>query len=184
MEEKVRDFMVPVKKFPMIPDSATFAGAILALEKAQEDFLAGRRETKILLVYDQDKKVVGKLSPIDVVRGLEPNYEKLIDESTHSYVRNFDYVIKAMREKAILWSKPLDDLCAKAKDVRVKDFLRRPSASQIVQADDTLNLAFHHFVIAKHDSLFVLEQQKLVGMLRFSDVYKEIIRRMKDVCRI
>jgi hypothetical protein len=49
----------------------------MALERAQEEFLSGKREQRIMLVTDSENKVVGKLSPIDVVRGLEPNYEKL-----------------------------------------------------------------------------------------------------------
>ncbi len=184
MEDKVKTWMKPVNKFPMIPDSATLAAAVLALEKAQEDYTSGKRECRTLLVYDQNKKIVGKLTPIDVVRGLEPNYEKVMDPKTHAYVRNFQYVIDSMREQAVLWSKPLDDLCSVAKDVRVKDFILAPLPSQVVQAEDSLNTAFHHFVVARHDTLFVLDQQKLVGILRFSDVYREISRRLKDVCRI
>jgi len=34
----------------------------------------------------------------------------------------------------------------------------------------------------KHDSLFVMDGKKLTGVLRFSDVYKEIGRRIKESC--
>jgi len=31
--------------------------------------------------------------------------------------------------------------------------------------------AFHLFVVGRHDSLFVKDGEKIVGLLRFSDVY-------------
>ena len=37
MEEHVKDFMVPIAKFPRISDTATFSGAVMALERAQEE---------------------------------------------------------------------------------------------------------------------------------------------------
>jgi len=186
-QDYVKHYMVPTEKFPMIPDTATFGGAILALEQAQEDFAAGKREQRILLVHDKDHKIVGKLSPLDVIRGLEPDFLKIIDPalSSHDITKSYDYVTHSMREKLVhLWTKPLDDLCAKAKDVRVKDFLRSPHPNQIVQAGDSLNEVFRRFALGRHDSLFVTDKQNLVGMIRFSDVYKEIVRRIKDVCRV
>ncbi|EPR33119.1 CBS domain containing protein [Alkalidesulfovibrio alkalitolerans DSM 16529] len=184
MNERVRDFMVPISKFPMISEAATFAGAVMALERAQEEYLSGKKEQRILLIQDDEGRIVGKLSPIDVVRGLEPDYDKLVDEQASSRVVNFDYVIQSSKERALLWAKPLDDLCSLAKDVLVKDFIRHPTKSQTIESDEMLNIAFHRFVMFRHDSLFVMEDGKLVGLLRFSDVYREIVRRIKEVCRL
>lgn len=182
MESLVKDLTVPIAKFPRISDTATFSGAVMALERAQEEFMSGKREQRIMLVTDSENKVVGKLSPIDVVRGLEPDYDKLVDEQTSSRVESFDYVIQPMRDQATLWSKPLDDLCSKAKNVQVKDFIKRPKPHQIIDQSESLNMAFHRFVMFRHDSLFVMDGKKLMGMLRFSDVYREIGRRIKDSC--
>lgn len=177
---KVESLMVPVDKFPMISQDVTFSEAVLALDKAQEEFMAGKREQRILLVRDQDNRIVGKLTPIDVIRGLEPNYGKLVDTDYSAYVSNFEYVIQSMREQ--MQTAPWDDLCAKAKDARVKDFLRKPTPAQVVQVSDTLNEALHRFILGGHDSLFVTDGQKLVGVIRFSDVYREIQGRIKGVC--
>ncbi len=183
MKGFVKDYTVPIGKFPMISETATFAGAVMALERAQEEFMSGKREQRILLVCDSENKIVGKLSPLDVVRGLEPDYDTIVDSQVSGFV-NATYVIDSMKDQVLLWSKPLDDLCNTAKDVKIKDFIRKPGPTQIIGADETLNHAFHRFVLYRHDSLFVMENQKLVGLLRFSDVYKEIARRIKDVCRL
>ncbi len=184
MYEKVKNLMVPIAKFPLISETATLAGAVIALERAQEDYISGKREQRILLVTDSENKVVGKLSPIDVVRGLEPNYDKLLNEQASAFVGNFDYVIQSMRDQSVLWAKPLDDLCTTAKDVLVRDFIQSPKSSQIIDLEESLNNAFHIFVMFRHDSLFVMDGNKLVGMLRFSDVYREIGRRIKETCRL
>ncbi len=190
MEEKlsesavVRDLMTPISDFSVISEEATFVEAVLALEKAQEDFLAGRGRQRILLVRDKQGKVLGKLSPLDVVRGLEPEYEKILDSQKRSMAREVDYVITSMRHQAMLWAKPFDDLCLTAQDAKVGKFYNRPTERQTVKAEDSLNLAFHRFVLGRHDSLFVTEQGFLVGMLRFSDVYREIARRIKEVCKL
>jgi hypothetical protein len=180
----VRHYMVPIDKFPMIPENATFSGAVIALEQAQEEFLSGKREQRILLVHDKDNRIVGKLSPMDVIRGLEPSYDRMIDPTTHAFVSSFEHWIQSVREQTALWDKPLDDLCARAKDIQIKDFMKPPHANQVVRIDDTLNEAFHRFVLGRHDSLFITDGQKLVGMIRFSDVYREIVRRLKEVCRV
>lgn len=182
MKGIVRGYTVPIAKFPMISETATLVGAVLALEGAQQEYLAGKREQRILLVHDGDNKIVGKLSPLDVVRGLEPDYDRLVDPQS-SFI-SVGYVLESMKDQALLWSKPLDDLCAVAKDVMVRDFIRKPGPTQIIGAEENLNSAFHRFVIYRHDSLFVMEEQKLAGLLRFSDVYREIVRNIKDVCRI
>ncbi len=183
MNGLVRDYIVPIGKFPMISESATFAGAVMALDRAQEEFMSGKREQRILLVCDSENKIVGKLSPLDVVRGLEPDYDKLVDANASSFVST-TYVIDSMKDQALLWSKPLDDLCISAKNIKIKDFIRRPAPSQIIKADESVNVAFHRFVTFRHDSLFVMEDLKLVGLIRFSDVYREIVRRIKEVCRV
>ena len=183
MNGTVKDLTVPIGKFPMISETATFAGAVMALDRAQEEYMAGKREQRILLVCDSDNKIVGKLSPLDVVRGLEPNYDNVVNPAASSFIST-NYVIDSMKDMALLWSKPLDDLCSLAKDTKIKDFIRKPATSQTIGAEESLNMAFHRFVLFRHDSLFVMEDGKLAGLLRFSDVYREIVRRIKDVCRV
>ncbi|MCW7753988.1 CBS domain-containing protein [Desulfobotulus sp. H1] len=179
MQQYVKDFMVPIEKFPVIQSSATFTEAVIALEKAQEAFLAGRQEQRILLVRDDAGKIVGKLTPIDIVRGLEPNFDKVVDKEAGAFVSNVNYVIESMKQHTQLWSKPIDDLCGRATDIRVRDFIKGTPRSQVVPADASLNDALHAFVIFGHDAVFAMDGAKVAGVLRFSDVYREIQRQIK-----
>lgn len=100
---------------------------------------------------------VGKLPPIDVIRGLEPNYGKLVDTHASAYVSNFEYVIQSIREQIQQMSAPWNYLYTKAKDIRVKNFLRKPVTGQVVQVADRLNEALQRFIKGGHDSLFVYD---------------------------
>ncbi len=51
---------------------------------------------------------------------------------------------------------------------------------QAINIDDRLDKAFHLFVIGRHDSLFVMKDDEIVGLLIFSDVYERVSEIMKE----
>jgi len=177
---KVRELMRPVEEFPRISSQATFMEAIDALEKAQEDFSSGRARQRILLVYDEADRIVGKLSPMDVVKGLEPNYDKIDDLKSISHYRLAESTLESMKEQFRLWQKPLGELCKKAYRVKIQNFIKMPSPDHMVSADDKMDKAFHLFVVGRHDSLFVKEGERIVGLILFFDVYRKIAQTMKE----
>jgi len=178
----VRDLMVPADRFPKISYGTNFYEAVIALEVAQQKFMAGEAEQRILLVEDEDHRIIGKLSPIDLLRGLETNYSRIVSEKTLSRY-GFGNIWKTVQEDFNLWGDPFHDLCRKASQVVVRDFLTGPSEGQTVAVDDLMAKCFHLFVMNRHDSLFAVDGDRIVGLLRFSDVYREVSRTMKE-CHI
>lgn len=177
----VRDLMKPVEDFPRISREATFGEAVAALEKARVEFSAGRAKQFTLLVEDGKGKVIGKVSPMDVLQGLEPGYLKLIDSSGLRF-KDVNYVVETMREKARLWAKPFEDLCQSAGRLKVADIMRLPRQSTLIKAVDSLDAAFNHFLAGRHDSLFVMDGDTVVGILSFSDVYRAVSQKIIDSC--
>lgn len=177
---KVRELMVPIDQFPRISKTASFYDALLALEDAQEKYLSGESEQRILLVEDENGKVIAKISPIDLIRGLEPKFDEA--EAEKNFTRfGVGFAIKSMRQQYRLWQTPFADLCRKARDVKIKDFITDASPEdQSVKTDDSLTKAFDWFVLGRHDSLFVYEGDEIAGLLRFSDVYKKVSKTMKE----
>jgi hypothetical protein len=176
---KVRDLMVLTDSFPKISDRATFYEALESLENAQKKYLAGESEQRILLVENAEGKVTGKLSPIDLIRGLETNYARVDAENILARF-GLRYLWKSMKEDYHLWENPFKDLCRKATEIHIKDFVKTPSEGQCVGADDGLVKCFHLFIMNRHDSLFVLEGDEIIGLLRFSDVYRKASQIMKE----
>lgn len=176
---KIREFMVPIDEFPKISNNASFYEALMALEDAQKKYLEQKNRQRILLVEDENGKVVGKISPIDMIRGLEPKFTQVeVDENLVRF--GVGYALKSMQEEARLWQTPFGDLCRKAKDVQIKDFINASPEKQAVNVDDRLVKAFNWFVMGRYDSLFVYEGDEIVGLLRFSDVYNKINETMKE----
>lgn len=179
---KVRDLMVPTDQFPKIADTASLYDALSALETAQEDFLSGKSLQRIILVENGKKQIIGKISPIDLFKGLERKYNQVNVEDTLDKF-GLKYIWSTMRKEYNLWESPFKDLCRKAGDVHIKDFVNIPNEGQTVDSNDTLSKCFHLFVVNRHDTLFVMEKNQFIGMLRFTDVYKEVARTMKE-CKI
>jgi CBS domain-containing protein len=177
---KVRELMRPVEEFPRISSQATLGEAVEALEKAQEDFRSGRTSQRILLVNDEEGKIVGKISPMDVVRGLEPNYDKIDSLKNISHYHLGEGALDSIKGQFRLWHEPLSDLCKKAYAVKIANFVRMTTPAHTVDADDNMGTAFHLFVIGRHDSLFVRAGEEVVGLIRFSDVYRNIAQTMKE----
>lgn len=180
----VEEYMIPVDKFPAISDESTLREAILTLDQVECEFVRGERPQRILLVVNAAGDVVGKLTPKDVIRGMEPNYARAMTENVSSLAANYKYIMnsRALLDLQDFTTTPWDSLCANSQTIKIKDFLIPPPPSQIVQVGDTLNKALNRFILGKHHSLFVTEDGRLVGVLRFTDVWKQILDRMKYVC--
>ena len=83
---RVKDLMVPIEEYATVSQDATLLEAVSALEQAQEklDRMRYPYLHRAILVFDQDKNIVGKISQLDILRSLEPKYEKIGDPTTLS----------------------------------------------------------------------------------------------------
>jgi CBS-domain-containing membrane protein len=181
----VQSLMIPVEQFPRISQEKTFGETAEALDRCHAEFKAGSTPTCILLVHDEQNRIVGKVSPVDLLRALEPQYTKLrgtIGEYARSL--SYDKMIGSALDHAALWSKPLSELCTKSNSKKIKDFITHPATEQTVALTDSLDKALHRFVMGRHDSLFVMDGKRLAGMLLFRDVYGHILSTIKDSCTV
>lgn len=176
---KVRELMRPIDEFPGISSQATFSEAVEALEKADEKFQSGKASQRILLVHDTAGKVIGKMSPMDVVQGLEPKYLDIDIPTSTSYYRLTRMSLESVNKQLRLWHKPLEELCKKAHDIKIHEFIKMPTPDHMVRTNDLMDKAFHLFILGRHDSLFVQDGNDIVGLIRFSDVYKKIKETIK-----
>lgn len=67
----VKELMVPLSEYATVPEGSTLFDAVLALEKAQEEFDHTKYRHRDVLILDKDKRVIGKLGQMDVLRALE-----------------------------------------------------------------------------------------------------------------
>jgi hypothetical protein len=149
----------------------------MALEKAQEEFDQNRYRHRAILVYDENGKVMGKISQIAVLRALEPKYEQFeMPRSRYPFTPNF---MKSLFNQYDLWNKPLDDICKKAGQKRVKDFVKSFDEGEIVEEETSLNEAIHLLVVGQLQSLLVMREGDVSGILRLTDVFHEVFKMVK-----
>ena len=179
----VKEVMVPLAKYATVPDTATMYEAVMALEKAQQEFDQSRYRHRAGLVYDKNKQIVGKVSQLDILKALEPKYEQIEDTKSISRLGYSRQFLKKMMDQFNLWNKPLDDICKKASSTKVKDFMYTPTEGEYIEESATLDQGIHQLIIGHHQSLLVTREKDIVGVLRVTDVFKEVCNIIK-VCEL
>jgi CBS domain-containing protein len=170
----VQDLMVPLSGYATVSQNATLADAIKALRQAQMEFDQTRDRHRAILISDENNKIVGKLSQLDVIKSLEPKYLKFNDRTELSrFGFTKDYMDSMLKEHH-LWEKSLDNICEKAANIIVKTIMYTPTEGEYVKEDATLEEAIHQLIMGSHQSLLVTRGKDIVGVLRLTDVFREI----------
>jgi predicted transcriptional regulator len=173
--------MIPLEEYATVGDDASLYEAVKALEKAQKDFT---REGclylhRAILVYDKNKKIIGKISQLDVLKALEPKYRDMDDFSEISRAGLSVEFIKSIMSRYELYQSSFTEACMTASDLMVKDIMYTPGSDEYVEENDTLGNAIHHLIIGHHQSLLVTRDKDIVGILRLTDVFNEVFQRME-----
>ena len=82
--------------------------------------------------------------------------------------------MKGILEQYELWYEPLKDICGKGGKQKVKDVMHTPTAGEYVKETANLGEAIHLLIMGYHQSLLVTKDKNIIGILRLTDVFKEI----------
>ena len=181
--KKVKDLMVPLAEYATVFEETSLNEAILALEEAQKNVEQGREKHLAILVLDNNRRVVGKLTQWDICAGIEPKYRSIESITNTSRFGLSPEYIRSMLTEHGLWQKPLEDLCHKASEISVKDIMSRPSPVEYIDENASLDEAIHLLVVGRHQSLIVNKGDSISGILRMSDVFKGICDKVK-ACKL
>jgi predicted transcriptional regulator len=176
----VKDLMVPLSEYATVPEGSTLFEAVLALEKAQEEFDHTKYKHRAVLILDKENRVIGKLGHMDVLRALEPRME---DTGGIGHLQQFGFsqaFMSDLRRQQRMQAEPLSDLCEKAVKLKVEDFMQTTSELGDIDLEASLDLAIHKLVLGKHLSLLVTRETKVIGILRLADVFAFVYHSMKE----
>ena len=124
----VKEIMVPIAAYATVSENATLAEAIQALESAQMAFDQSRERHRAIVVLDDQKRAVGKISQHDVLTALEPDFRKIRHRRKGAVDRIglSDAFIRSIMAQYSFWEKPLANLCRDAARQKVKQFMYTP----------------------------------------------------------
>ncbi len=179
----VKELMVPLAEYAAVSEDATLAEAIISLEKAQQAFDHTKYRHRAVLVLDSNNRVIGKISQIDALKALEPKYGEIQGDTSGSAFRHFSKVfLKSIQEQYRLFDRPLDDICKKAAELKVRSFMQTMSEGEFLSEDATLDQAIHMLIMGHHQSLLVTRSGQIIGILRLTDVFAAVFQSLTTSC--
>jgi CBS domain-containing protein len=158
-KKKVKDVMIPLEDYPHIPHWFTLRQAMAIVWEASLKS-GGSYLPRSVLVFDENKKLMGIITLRDIIKGLEP---KFLQEST---------VAKVEAALTVL----LEQLFAP----EIKELANRPVSEVMgpveftVAADDPLTRALAIMLMEHVGMMPVIQEDTVVGMIRLSDIFRVI----------
>jgi len=175
----VKDLIVPLDEYATVCEDASLADAILALERAQQDFDHTKYRHRAILVLDAKGQPIGKLGQLDALRALEPKYKKIQGEHTGGSFRHFSRMfLKSMLENYSLFDGSLEELKEKAAKINVKEFMHNLSTDECIDENAFLDEAVHTLIMGHHQSLLVSRGKTIIGILRLTDVFSAVFHTL------
>ncbi len=158
-EKRVKDLMIPLEDYPHIPYWFTIRQAMAIVREAAIKF-EGTFEPRAVLVFDEKYQLMGILTLRDIIRGLEPRFLKetnLIKADPSLTVLFGDLFGPNMKERS---QKPVSEVMSPIKVT--------------VDAQDNVVKALYLMIKENVGVMPVMEDNKVTGMIRLSDLFSEI----------
>ncbi len=179
----VKELMVPLEEYAVVPQDTTLYNAVIALGDAQQEFDPLKHKHRAILVLDNNNNVVGKLSMFDILIALEPKYRNLEEASILSHTGYSPEFLKSMIKDNALWGDPLQFICERAAQLNVSDIMEVPEDGVYIDENTALGEAIRQMVMPKRQSLLVTSGDNVVGILRLSDVFTQVCETIKT-CKL
>ena len=181
---KITDLVVSLREYASVSTEATLYEAIVALEEARERFLRRRFKHRAVLVVDENKRIKGKVRPHEIIGHLEPGYQAMAGPGGLSRPGLTPTAIKSMIKEYKLWKLPLDEVCQRAAQYPVKDFMHHFTENEYIAEDAPLEEAIHQLIVGQYQSLLVTRGQEVVGVLRLTDIFSEVCIMIKETKKL
>ncbi|WAC08247.1 MAG: CBS domain-containing protein [Thermodesulfobacteriota bacterium] len=148
-KKNIKELVTPLGNYPHLPYWATLKEALIQLGSALEDGI------NTVLVFNEAYKLIGILTPSDILRGIEPTFG-------HRF-----------KERVEFWS----DLLSSATNERMMETVKTlmGPARTAIDAEDSLFKALHIMVSENQPLLAIQEQGRIIGVLKLDDVFREIV---------
>jgi CBS domain-containing protein len=157
--KKVKEFMIPLEDYPHIPYWFTLRQAMAIVREASIKF-EGSFEPRAVLVFDEKYQLMGMLTLRDIIKGLEPRFlheTAFIKADPNLAVLMGDMFGPGLKEQS---QKPVSEVMS---PIRVT-----------VNADDPISKALFLMIKEKVGMMPVIQQSKVVGMIRLSELFNEV----------
>lgn len=174
-EKKIQEVMIPLSDYATVSEEDNLAKAIKVLKEARNDTKYEYKH-RAVLVYNEDGHITGKLSICCILKALEPKYRQFEhpDNNESLSLSRFGFnndFLSSLLENLSLWDETLEELVKKASKKKVKELMYTPSNGEYVNEDAPVAEAIHQFILGCHQSMLVVKEDKVVGVIRLVDIF-------------
>ena len=86
--------------------------------------------------------------------------------------------LKPMLDLCGFWGKPLMDICRESGRLKVKRLIQKLAKHELINGNASLPEAIHQMAIEYHQYLLVTSGKKIVGVLRQTDLFNEVVETL------
>ncbi len=157
--------MISLNEYPHIPHSYTFCQAMAELEKAQFDVGGRKSLPRVVLVFNENNELLGKVRRRDILRGLDPEslsslmLPKLLDKKGEMLEEVFEKIADKVKERL---KRPVTDVM-------------HPIKKSVNYEDDIIRI-INKIVDSDTSFLPVLRDNEVIGVLRTVELVPELIK--------
>lgn len=168
---KARDIMIPISDCPRVAEHRTLYDAVVMLDAWRQRQRDLSYRLRVVLVYDQNHKIVGNLRAIDVLRALA-SAGTLPPDQDQTAASSF----RAFEKQAALWSDILTHLHEASHRVTVKEAMRRYRDVDFIDEQAPMEEVLSRLMDGPCLDLVVTSKETTIGIVRLSDVFSVVCR--------
>ena len=166
--------MIPLAQYPHVYDSCSLRNAIDNMKRYQITNRDGSKSApRVLLVFDKDEQLVGILRRRDIMRGLEPRF---LSGGPVDYPKKLFKVKIDPNLSELSYDKFIIGIGRRA-ERRISEIMIPVPVT--INADDHLMKAINEMVEYNCSMIPVLDEGKVVGIIRSIDVLHEISKLLE-----
>jgi len=180
-EKRVKDIMSHIEEYDKVDMETNLCHALTILEENYEKIKAGVPGTfhKTLFAIDASKKIVGKLSIYDLIRGLVPEPAKEIEVSRAFYSVLSSRALEVADEvgrfqEGFEWlHRTFYDLVKKECNKKVRDVMS--PVHPLLKEEDSINKAIYVMFRENIRQPIVTREGEIVGVVNMMDIFPVLL---------
>ena len=189
-EKRVKEIMNPIDEYDTIDVDARLCDALAILKRNHEKLKAGSTDKlhKTIFVTDASKKIVGKVSIYDLIRGLVPERAKKMQVSRAFYSVLSSRAVEVADDvgriqESFQWLKStFVDLVKQEAHKKVKDIMSPIHA--LLREDDRMNKAIYVLFKEGVRQQLVERDGKIVGVINLIVLVNEFLETVGPECYV
>jgi len=187
-EKTVKDLMNPIGEYDTVDVDAQLCDALAILKRNYEKLKSGAIGGfhKTIFVTDASKKIIGKISMYDLIRGLVPENAKSPElfsaRALSSRVLEVADQVGQFKERFRWLQSDFLDLVKQEAHKKVKDIMSE--AHPLLNEDDKMNLAIYVLFKEGVRQQLVERDGKIVGVINLMVLLNEFLETVGPECYV